>query len=410
MRAYVGADWSSKKLVCASAVGGERARRIRGATPCLQSVRELLDRVRRRHPKCESVHVCIEGGAPGWVRLLHAAGAVVHVVDPKQAKHFSKSIRSSGAKSDPADAADLCDMLRSARHRPAPWEPDADELEPMLALAGIHEQLTQHRTRLIQQLRARLREHMPLVDQVVDLGSKWSRRFLAAVPTPWHARDLTANELRELTKRCSTQKREALVEALAKTETPWLHADVATIEAMRIRLVLEQLDQAAEHIHRVEQQLDALTRDIPVRKTLESVNGIGMKQAAILIAYAFGQGVPSHRDEAGIRMGACPVFVGSAQTTEGRPKGRAIVRRAANHRARRCTYLLGRLAQQRLPWAAAMYADGRARGQAAPTVYRRIARSLLRILSAMVRTNQPYDDAKYVAALKANGVSWAMAL
>ncbi len=31
---------------------------------------------------------------------------------------------------------------------------------------------------------------------------------------------------------------------------------------------------------------------------------------------------------------------------------------------------------------------------------------MLRILTAMVRTGEDYDDARYVAALKAKGVPW----
>jgi hypothetical protein len=51
-----------------------------------------------------------------------------------------------------------------------------------------------------------------------------------------------------------------------------------------------------------------------------------------------------------------------------------------------------------------MFTDGRRRGQNAATVYRRIARSLLRILTAMPRTGQPYDETRYIASPKANGV------
>jgi len=83
------------------------------------------------------------------------------------------------------------------------------------------------------------------------------------------------------------------------------------------------------------------------------------------------------------------------------------MRRAAPSRARRATYLIGRLATQRLGWAAAMYEDARSRGQSAATAFRRVARCVLRIQTAMMRTGQPYDDGRYVAALKAKGVRWA---
>ena len=35
---------------------------------------------------------------------------------------------------------------------------------------------------------------------------------------------------------------------------------------------------------------------------------------------------------------------------------------------------------------------------------------LLRIITAMVRDNKPYDNAQYVAALQAKRVQWAMTL
>ena len=56
-----------------------------------------------------------------------------------------------------------------------------------------------------------------------------------------------------------------------------------------------------------------------------------------------------------------------------------------------------------------MYADARQHGQNAAHAYRRIARSLLRILTAMARDGKPDDDARYLRALQAKGVPWAAA-
>ena len=95
MEVYVGADWSATKVVCATAAGAGRVRGIRGAEPTLDSVRDLIGRVRARHPAATGVAVMIEDGAPVWANLLHAAGARVYVVDPKQARKFSESLCSS---------------------------------------------------------------------------------------------------------------------------------------------------------------------------------------------------------------------------------------------------------------------------------------------------------------------------
>ena len=86
------------------------------------------------------------------------------------------------------------------------------------------------------------------------------------------------------------------------------------------------------------------------------------------------------------------------------------MRKSVNPYARATAYLLGRLATLHLAWAAKMYEHGRSRGQTAATTYRRVARSLLRILSAMATTGEPYDEARYIAALKAKSVVWAEGL
>jgi hypothetical protein len=300
-------------------------------------------------------------------------------------------------------------MLRSPAHRPEPWTRNAD-LEPLEALASTHEQLTKDIVRCQQQLRDVVREHMPMVDAVLkDLRRQWSRRVLRQTPTPWHASQLDEVGRTELCFGLHKKSRTALLEAFAQTEAPWLTETLAQAVALRVRTLVDKLDLLLDRLAEVEEAIDEATSALPVRSTLESVSGIALKQAAALIQHAFGEEL-THRDQAGIRLGACPVFTGSGERKDGHAQGHARMRRAAHHRGRRATYLLGRLAVQHHTWARAMYADGRARGQTAATAYRRIARSMLRILTAMVRNNEPYDEARYIAALRARGVRWAMNL
>ncbi len=409
MQAYVGADWSAKRLVCAVAVGDGKPRRIGGAEPSLASVQELIRRVRDLEPQITEVLVVIEAGAPGWVKLLHEAVAIVHVADPKQAKRFAESLSSSGAKADGRDATTLVHMLRSPPHRPRVWEPEA-ELEPLRRLSAMHEQLTKQLTQTKQRLRDRLKELMPLVNaELNNLASAWVVRFLEAVPTPWHATGLDETAFTKLTKGGSVERRQRLWQALAASQAPWLTEELAEVEALHVLTLLEQLRQLTEQLGAVSDRIEKQTKAFAARPLLESVTGIGLLQMSALLAFAFGMPVTS-RDHAGTQMGACPVFVGSGTRADGSPKGHARMRRSANYRARRTMYLLGFISTRHLTWAAAMYADGRRRGQSAATAYRRIARSLLRILTAMVRNQQPYDEARYVAALKAKGVAWAESL
>ncbi len=126
MKAYVGVDWSAKEVVCSVGVGDELPRRITGASRTLAGVRDLLERVKKRDPRITEIHVIIEAGSPGWAELFHHAGAIVHVVDAKQAKAYAESVCSSGAKDDGRDADNLVGMGRSPRHLPKVWKPEGE--------------------------------------------------------------------------------------------------------------------------------------------------------------------------------------------------------------------------------------------------------------------------------------------
>jgi hypothetical protein len=375
----------------------------------LSSVRDLLDRIRTLHPDVERVRVVIQAGAPGWVKLFHAAGAVVHVVDAKQSVRFGESLSSSGAKDDQREAFVLLEMGRSAAHCPAPWEPDANDA--LARLGSAHEQVSSELGRAQRQLRSLLRNEMPLVDQALpSVRAKWVIAFLRKHPTARHLGQVDRGTLEAaLSRRVKPKTREALWEAVQGTEALGLDDVLTEIEAMRVGDLLDRIELLTEQLEKVETRLDELTRDMGTRQLLESVDGIGLMQAATLMQFAFGA-PPEHRDQASIRLGASPVFRGSGETKQGRKKGHVRMRRATHHRARRGTYLLGRLAQQRLSWAKAMFKDALQRGQSAATAYRRIARSLLRILTAMVRDGIPYDEERYNAVLRAKGVPWAQAL
>ena len=416
MRAYVGVDWSATEVVAAVADEHGNPAVLPGRVrPTVDDVRRLVHRARQT-VGADEVFVMIEAGADIWVRLFACSSASVFVVDPKQARRFAESISSSGAKDDRRDARALARMCRSREHRGAPWRQEEEAIEQLDTLAGLNEQLTKDLVRVKQRLRQTLRELAPLLDQALpqELCTRWVERLLRRAPTPWHARDLTRVEFDELLRSARASTRDRVWEALQQSHAPWLTQGSAEAIAGSVRVHLDQLVLLRDQLASVRERLDEVSAPIEGRELAESIDGVGLKLSTVLILYVFRYGCTSSRDEAAVLMGAAPVFRGSAKMTrgsaKGQPKGRTSMRRSAPSRARRATFLLGQQAAQRLKWARAMYADGRARGQTAGTAYRRITRSLLRILTAMLRDRQPYDEERYIEALKTKGVAWAAAL
>ena len=61
-------------------------------------------------------------------------------------------------------------------------------------------------------------------------------------------------------------------------------------------------------------------------------------------------------------------------------------------------------------WAQAQYAHCKSRGKSTFSSRRRVARSFMRVLHALLRDGEAFDQTRYISALKAKGVEWAMAL
>jgi hypothetical protein len=413
MTLYLGVDWSVTELVCAAALEQGPLHKLPPAKPTLSSVQQVLQTARTRlgAPDAE-LFVMIEAGSPLWVSLLYAAGATVFVCDPKQAKRYAESRSSSYAKDDARDAAFLLDMLRSPAHRGASYTPDADHLAQLDLLAATHESLTTDLGRVKQRLRERLRQQMPVLEQALpkELCARGVDTFLRTVPTPLHAASLTRQALDPLMPGARKKTRDAVWQALQQTQAPWLTAPVADTLSVVIITLLDQMKLLSSQLSAIETQMDTLTRELAERKRIASMPGIALLLSATLMQYAWRNTQASDRDSASIVMGASPVFIGSARRKDGKKKGKVLLRRAAPAKARRACYLIGRLASQHIGWAKAMFQDARKRQQSAATAYRRIARCVLRIQTAMAKSGQPYDDDRYVAALKSKGVSWAMAL
>lgn len=407
MEAYAGIDWDRKKAVAVASDETGRVRHHRKhLAPTTSAVRAFLDTVRRWNPNAQTIRVAIEHGATRWIRLFYNAGAIVHVIDPKQAKRFAQSLSSSGAKDDARDARTLLLIAQSPPHRRAPWCPPEERTSAMLALLRAHQQVATQANRTTNRLRAHLAEHFPALDDCIrDLTPRWVGRLLRACPTPERACALNRSDFDELLSGSGIHSgtRERVWCALEETEVLFSGALCEAL-SLTVGLLLEQLSAAREQLSRLEAALEEQLSESRPALLLRSVSGVGLQLSAGLLAYCF-DGVQTHRDGASIRLGSSPVTRQS-----GPRRAQVSLRRSGSSRGRQLSYLLGLQATRHLSWARAMYAAGRARGQSAGTAFRRVSRSLLRILSGMLRRGEEYDEARYIRALQSRGVDWAMSL
>jgi len=406
MQAYVGIDWDRKKAIAAATDHNGKTRRpTNPIKPTRTSVRAFLNRVRNWNPDAKTIRIAIEAGNMRWARLFHTEGAIVHIIDPKQARRFAESLSSSGAKDDNRDAQTLLLIAQSPAHRRAPWCPPEQRSAALLQLVQVHQQHTAEMTRVRNRIRALLAEHLPALDMAIkDLGVRWVRRLLQAAPTPRQLQALTHTSYEALLKGSGMQSRTRarVWEAVQQSEVLLSGAE-SEVLALTLELLLEQLGSGKSRLARLEAAMEEQMEQMPEAVVLRSVSGIGLKLGAGLLSLCFSGPFSGGRDSASIRLGASPVSRHSGQQKQAQVR----LRRSAGPLQQRLSYMLGLQAVKRLSWAKAMYADGRKRRQSAGTVFRRISRSLLRVLTAMLRDGEEYDEARYIRALKDKGVPWA---
>src|SRR3954463_8372141 len=93
------------------------------------------------------VVVGIETDRGPWVQALVASGYLMYPINPLQVAGFRQTERSSGGKSDAADAHALADRGRLKRHTLRPMAGDSGLAETVKVLTRAHKTLIWERTR-----------------------------------------------------------------------------------------------------------------------------------------------------------------------------------------------------------------------------------------------------------------------
>src|SRR5262245_32885680 len=134
------------------------------------------------------VRVGIETERGPWVQALIAAGYQVHAVNPLQVARYRERGGVSGAKSDPADAHVLADMVRIDHSRLRPVAGDTELAEAVKVLTRAHKTLIWEQSRHTLRLRQALLDFFPAaVTAFADLAAPDSLQLLTIAPDPGSA-------------------------------------------------------------------------------------------------------------------------------------------------------------------------------------------------------------------------------
>jgi transposase len=155
------------------------------------------------------VMIGIETDRGPWVQALIAAGYTVYAVNPLQAARYRERLSVSGAKSDPADAHLLADMVRLDSHQLRVVAGDTDLAEAVKVVTRAHKTLIWERTRHSLRLRSTLREYFPAALAAFDdLTAPDALELLTKAPDPASAARLTTVQITAALKRARRHHRD----------------------------------------------------------------------------------------------------------------------------------------------------------------------------------------------------------
>lgn len=395
---YIGIDWSKAKHdVCILNSEGAILKEFTIAQTS-QGHNRLEREIESFKVKAEHCLVGLETSNNLVMDFLEPRPYTTYVIAPNQVASSRGRFSSSGRRNDRSDAHLLADMLRTDRHRFAPWQADGLTVSQMRTSLRLIDDLTQSITRYSNRLYAALLRAYPLaVALFSDITTQIALQFLIEYPSQPAAQQVTYVDFVAFCQRhrYSCPKMIPRRYAHLQRDVPQPAADIMLAYQEQIYVVatlllnfVQQKRQAIRHV----QQLFLAHPDQPI---FASLPGAGDLLAPKLLVM-FGDQRQRFPSPAAIQSlaGTSPITVQSGK------KKVIKFRRGCNHEYRHTAQLFAVASVSQSTWAATYFSLAKARGLADSHAYRCLANRWLAIIWAIWQREQPYDETYHLAEVR----------
>jgi transposase len=400
--AWIGVDWADedhKVWEYNVGTGGKDNYAVPHSAESLQEwVRQLRNRYGGRR-----VAVVLEQARGGLVYALMGTDfIVIYPVNPESLAQYRKALYPSGAKSDPADAELLGEMVRQNPGRFRTWAPGDAQTRTLQLLTEGRRKLVEDMTARTNQLTSVLKTYYPqALEWAGDLSSEQSCAFFEKWPTLAELQKSRPFRIREFYDKYGRPSREVLNQRVAqiqKAQPLTLDGAVVTAAVMMVQALVAQIRPLRGAIEKYDHEIERLFRRHPDRVVFESFPGAGKVLAPRLLA-AFG----ADRDRFQTAL-EVQEFSGIAPVTERSGKAIWVHRRLACPKFMLQTFHeFANCAWRFCAWSKLYYHQQRSRGKDHHAAVRALAYKWIRIMFRCWKDRTPYDDSLYVKSLTKRG-------
>jgi transposase len=389
---FVGVDWAEAHHDVF--VEDEDAKRLAGGRlpEGVAGIARFHEMVGTYSEEPDEVVIGIETDRGLFVSALVAAGYQVFAVNPMSTSRYRDRHSTSGAKSDPADAKILADMVRTDRHNHRPVAGDSELAEAIKVLARAHQSMIWSRGRQTNSLRSTLREFYPAALAAFDnLASGDALETLMVAPTPTLGMGLSRSKIAAALKRGGRQRRidqrvEEIQEAL---RAPQLQGSAVAAGAMgkSVSATVAVIATMNAQIAELAKELETGFEQHPDAEVVRSLPGLG----TILGAGGLGEfgDAPNRYANAKSRKN----YAGTSPITRASGTKRVVLARfARNDRLADAIYLWAFAALTASPGGRALYDVHRAAGDTHHAALRALGNRLVGILHGCLEHQTRYDE------------------
>ncbi len=404
--AIVGLDWADRKHdVCVQSM--ESGRRETYQVPHkVDKIDEWARSLYRRYGGPIAVALELSKG-PIVSALQKYDFFVIFPIDPTTLANYRKTFTPSGAKDDPTDAQFALKLLLSHAEHFKALKPQSIEMRTLMTLVEHRRRLMNDRVRISNRLRNALKQYYPQALEWFDhIDTLMFCDFIKRWPSLAQAKRARKATLEKFFHE-HHMYRKALLErrvTAIKSATP-LTTDQAVIVPYRLQVLtlVAQLELALESIRTYDDEIAALAPQHPDYSLFNTLPGAGPSLAPRLLV-AFGEQRDRFTSAAELQKyaGIAPVTRRSGQTTwiHWRWQCPTFLRQTFVEWAAQTI--------NKSYWAGLYYYQQRAKGCSYQAAVRALAFKWIRILYRCWITRTPYDEARYLKALKDRGSTLLM--
>jgi len=399
--AVIGIDWADKKHdVCVQALGSDK-RQFSKIPHQVDKIDEWAQAMYVRHGGQMAVAVELAKG-PIVSALQKYNFFVIYPINPTTLAKYRQAFNPSGAKDDPTDAELALDLLLKHPDRFEALNPQSVEMRTLMTLVEQRRRLMNDRVRITNRLRNALKQYYPqALDWFEHIDTSLFCAFIRQWPSLTQAKRARRATLEKFFHQHNLYRKPVLerrIQAI-KSAMP-LTTDDAVIMPHRLQtlVLVSQLEVALQSIGMYDDEIAVRAPRHPDYALFSCLPGAGPHLAPRLLV-AFGEQRERFASAAEMQK-----YAGIAPVTERSGQKSWIHWRWQCPTFLRQTFV--EWAAQTINksyWAGLYYYQQRAKGCSYQAAVRSLAFKWIRILYRCWITRTPYDEAKYLKALKERG-------